>query len=116
MCSNHSAPYHNKRNRRRHWASPRYRFFRNVRAYMIFNIVVMALMVTGSGVIGLWKVSVIWGAILFIKYVRLYGWPGTHGWFSDDWKDWMHERESRRGNEAEPLDPKDPHWRDHDLV
>ena len=117
MCSNHSAHYHAKRRHsRKHWGSPRYRFFRNLRAYVIFNIVMVALMLSGGGFIGLWKVSMIWGAVLFIKYVRLYGWPGANGWFSDDWKEWMHEREHRRRNEAEPLDPKDPGWRDRDLV
>lgn len=87
------------------------RFYRMFRSFLIFNAVVVALFVFGRTSGGLFLASVIWGAILFSRYVKLFGWPGTNGWFGEDWQAWMEERERKNYN-----DDDGPAIRDKDLV
>ncbi len=64
----------------------------------------------------------IWSIILGVRYIKAFGWPGTEGWLSDDWEDWMEERERRREDERNPepepleLPEAQPVWRERDLV
>lgn len=93
-------------------ASPKLKFYRNLRAFLVFNLIFSVLSFLGSG-FEFWKVSAIWSIFLAIKYVKLFGLPGTNGWFSDDWDDWMMEREAQ----YDPAEADRPaNWREKDLV
>lgn len=97
--------------------SPRVRFYRNLRAYGIFHLVLLALSMVSGDWVSIWPVTVFWGMGLGIQYVKLFGWPGTNGWFGGDWEAWVEERERREQGAPEPLDPRDnPNWRGKDLV
>lgn len=106
MCKNH----HNGRKRKAH--TPRAKFYRNLKSFLIFNLVFAVLSIMGGGFPFL-KISAIWGIFLAIGYVKAFGLPGTNGWFSDDWEDWMTERELRYSPEE---DYDRPEWREKDLV
>lgn len=96
--------------------SPRVRFYRSLRAYVIFHMVMMALSLLSGHLVNIWPVTVFWGLALAIQYVKFFGWPGTQGWFGRDWEDWINERE-RREQGPEPLDPRqDTSWKGKDLV
>lgn len=79
------------------------KFRKSLRAFLGFNFVVFIFMLFGSAS-GLWKVSIIWGAILAIKGKRL---------FNKDRDDY---------NRPDPHDreqygrPKRPNWKKKDLV
>lgn len=106
--------------------SERVKFYRNLRSFIIFNIVMLGLWTVGSGFTGLWFVSKIWGVFLLIHYLKVNGLPGTKGWLSDDWEAWMEERENRRAkntweDEPEPIvrEPRrrrEKMWQERDLV
>lgn len=102
--------------------SERVKFYRNLRSFIIFNMVMAGLWFIGSGIAGLWTISKIWGIFLAVHYVKVNGLPGTKGWLSKDWEAWMEEREARRWEEEpetivdEPLEMKRPQWRENDLV
>lgn len=61
---------------------------------------------------------------LGLHYVRLQGVPGTKGWLSDDWFDWIQARYPYQPHDTEGTKPKgsaagedyDPLWKDKDLV
>lgn len=103
-------------------SSERMKFYRNLRSFIIFNIVMAGLSVFGSGFAGFWFIAKIWGVFLAIHYIKINGLPGTKGWLSKDWEAWMEERESRRMEDEpetivdEPLEMKQPQWRERDLV
>lgn len=107
MCKRHDRNYAKTRK------SPKLKFYRNLRAFLIFNLIFAVLSFLGSG-FEFWKVSAIWSIFLAIGYVRLFGLPGTNGWFSDDWEDWMTEREAQPYTSAEKSRPTN--WREKDLV
>jgi len=108
MCRNHNHKYSKKPQ------SPKLKFYRNLRGFFIFNLVMMALIFMGSGFAAFWKISAIWSVFLLINYVKVFGMPGTNGWFSDDWEDWMAEREAQRSNLTG--ESRRPGWREKDLV
>ncbi len=111
MCRNHP----NHKNSKKRNKSPRYRFYRNLRGFMIFNLVMFILGITGNGFGAYWEISAIWSIFLVISYVRAFGLPGTHGWFSDDWEAWMAEREAKHSSfSSVDADVKD--WKEKDLV
>jgi hypothetical protein len=126
MCNNNKNDIFGKQNRE---AAERAKFYRNLRSFIIFNLVMFGLWITGSGFAGLWFVSKIWGIFLFVHYIKINGMPGTKGWLSNDWAAWMEERESRRSydsdswnDEPEPIvrEPRSKRrekvWQERDLV
>lgn len=105
--------------RQRGPVSEKMKFYRHLRSYLIFNFVLLMLMMMDGGGLGLWKVSFIWGIFVGVHYIKAFGWPGTNGWFGEDWEAWMEERERRRYEDGpEPLsqEPRRPDWREKDLV
>ena len=116
-----------KRRRSKDESSDRMKFYRNLRSFIIFNIVMAGLWITGSGLADLWWISRIWGVFLAVNYINFNGLPGTKGWLSKDWEAWMEEREKQReagSQEAAPEEPVvleremdyAPRWRERDLV
>ncbi|PHN04216.1 2TM domain-containing protein [Flavilitoribacter nigricans] len=107
---------------RRKQASEKIKFYRHLRSFIIFNIIMAGLWVAGSGLAGLWAIARIWGIFVAVHYIKVNGLPGTKGWLSKDWEDWMEAREKRRwDNEPEtivdePFEMKQPQWRERDLV
>lgn len=87
------------------------RFYQSLRSFLIFNGIITLLFLFGRTGGGLFTVSLIWGAVLFARSVKLFGWPGTNGWLGRDWEDWMAHRERNR-----PTDDDEPAIRDRDLV
>lgn len=80
------------------------KFRKSLKGFLTFNFVIFILMITGMGGAGLWKISVIWGAILAIK--------GRHYLKTED-----HPREDYTGPSREQYGrPRRPEWRDKDLV
>ncbi|MEZ4994880.1 MAG: 2TM domain-containing protein [Saprospiraceae bacterium] len=125
MCNSNKNDLFGNRKRE---PSEKVKFYRNLRSFIIFNMVMAGLWIMGSGFGGLWFVAKIWGVFLFIHYLKVNGMPGTKGWLSDDWSAWMEERESRRpthetwDEEPEPIvhEPrrrrKEKVWQERDLV
>lgn len=109
------------RRHKRNETSEKMKFYRHLRSFIIFNIVMAGLWIMGSGAAGLWTVGKIWGIFLAVHYLKINGVPGTKGWLSDDWEAWMEERERRQWEkEPEPLE-KEPefekvYWQERDLV
>ena len=97
------------------------RFYRSLRSFLIFNIAMAGLSLAGSGLSGLWFLGKIWAVFLIIQYVKVNGVPGTKGWLSKDWEDWMEARASREWQEEreelvmEP-EPEKVVWRERDFV
>lgn len=96
-------------------------FYRHLRSFLIFNIVMAGLWFFGSGLAELWEIGKIWGIFLAVHYIKVNGIPGAKGWLGRDWEAWMEERE-RRSWEDEPerivddMEMKQPQWRERDLV
>lgn len=119
MCRNKS----NYRRRKKQEPSERMKFYRHLRSFIIFNVVMALLALVGSGLAGLWTIAKIWGVFLVVHYIKVNGLPGTKGWLSNDWEAWMEEREHRRRDE-EPeilvdemeMPRAQPQWRERDLV
>lgn len=83
------------------------KFRKSLRSFFGYNFVIFILMILGMGGVFLWKISVIWGAILAFKGYGIYG---------------SEERETRSfTTEEEPTReqygrPRRPEWKDKDLV
>ena len=103
------------RNKNKTSQSPRYKFYSNLRGFFIFNLIMIVLYVTGNGFDWFWKISAFWSIGLVIGYVKAFGMPGANGWLSDDWQDWMAEREARRAEQSASFE-NNPGWKDKDLV
>ena len=84
--------------------NPEAKFRKHLRSFLGYNFVIFILMILGMGGATLWKISVIWGAILAIKGYRLFG--------EEDCKREVEEVPST----AQYGRPKRPQWRDKDLV
>ncbi|MCB0607625.1 MAG: 2TM domain-containing protein [Lewinella sp.] len=98
--------------------SPKMRFYKRLRSYLIVNMIMFFLTMSGHAQ-GWWTASMIWGIFIAVSYVKAFGFPGTNGWFGEDWNDWMEERERRKTEETpEPLyyEGSDRKWRDRDMV
>jgi hypothetical protein len=80
------------------------KFRKSLRAFLTFNLVIFILMITGIGGAGLWKISIIWGAILAIK--------GRHYLKQEDRDDSRDDTPSKEQYGR----PRRPEWRDKDLV
>ncbi|MCB0638101.1 MAG: 2TM domain-containing protein [Lewinella sp.] len=109
MCSSH---HHSRSHADRGPEAEKRRFAKSVRAFLTFNLVMVILMMMGSGVFFFWKVSVIWGAILAIKGLSLYGWPDKDRYDDNDFQDDDRYREQQEYHRR----PRRPSWRDKDLV
>jgi hypothetical protein len=83
------------------------KFRKSLRSFFGYNFVIFILMILGMGGVILWKISVIWGAILAFKGYSIYG---------------REERETPGfTTEEEPSReqygrPRRPEWKDKDLV
>ena len=86
--------HRNNMHRKGKRSSKKIQFYRNLRSFLIFNLVMAGLWVAGSGLSGLWGLGKIWAIFLVVQYVQINGLPGTKGWLSKDWEDWMEARES----------------------
>lgn len=121
MCNHRKNNLYNKRR-----PTKRMEFYRHLRSFIIFNIIMAGLWVLGSGLAGLWAIAKIWGVFLAVHYIKVNGLPGTKGWLSNDWEAWMEDRENRRRDDwedepetivDEPMMRKaEPMWRENDLV
>ena len=107
MCRNRSNHPNQKHQ------SPKMKFYRGLRSFFIFNIVMSILYITGNGFDWFWKISAFWSIGLVIAYVKAFGMPGANGWLSEDWEAWMAERE--KNAPATPRTNK-PAWKEKDLV
>lgn len=123
MCKRNQTNYDYNKTR----PTKRMEFYRHLRSFIIFNIVMAGLWVFGSGLAGLWVIAKIWGVFLAVHYIKVNGLPGTKGWLSKDWEAWMEERENRRRDDYWEDEPEtivgeperrkaEPMWRDNDLV
>lgn len=83
------------------------KFRKSLRSFFGFNFVVFILMILGMGGVVLWKISVIWGAILAFKGYGLYGREEKDG------KDMTFEEDPSPQQYGRP---KRPQWKDKDLV
>jgi hypothetical protein len=80
------------------------KFRKNLRAFLTFNLIIFIFMITGIGGAGLWKISIIWGAILAIK--------GRHYLKKEDQDETCFDTPSKEQYGR----PRRPDWRDKDLV
>ena len=89
------------------YAKKEAKFRKSLRSFLTFNVIIFAMMIFGMGGAVLWKISVIWGAILAFKGYGLYG---------------CEEKAERDIAVEEELSseqygrPKRPQWKDKDLV
>ncbi|MCB9081096.1 MAG: hypothetical protein H6555_05230 [Lewinellaceae bacterium] len=120
MCSSHShhTRYEYRQQHRHHYyRSPKARFLKQVRSFLVFQLVMTVLFITGHGMIGLWKISMFWAIGLGIGYIRHFGWPGAEGFLSNDYLEWLDEKDRQKGDTpTEDPSPKKASWRDRDLV
>ncbi|RME97854.1 MAG: hypothetical protein D6772_09865 [Bacteroidetes bacterium] len=86
-------------------AKDEHKFRRHLRKFLTFNLILFILMLVGVGVSGLWKISLIWGAFLALKYRR----------FLDKKREeqWPEEEVTKREQYGRP---RKPNWRRKDLV
>lgn len=120
MCSNQTHRYNRRRGKRE--TSERMKFYRHLRSFIIFNLVMAGLWLTGNDFADIWGIGRIWGVFLAIHYIKVNGIPATKGWLSKDWEAWMQERESQHWEDEpetivdEPLREPMPRWKEKDLV
>ena len=81
------------------------KFRKSLRAFLTFNLIIFIFMITGIGGAGLWKISIIWGAILALK--------GRHYLKQED-----NDNNNRHDTPSKEQygRPRRPEWRDKDLV
>lgn len=94
---------------------PKVKFYKSLRSFLTFNVIIFVLCILG-GSWGLFKISAIWGLVLFARYIKIFGWPGSNGWLGGEWEEWMQHRERTRYHQPSnnPADSVD--WKDRDLV
>lgn len=112
MCQR--SKYHHRH--KRSAESEKMKFYRHLRSFLFFQIAMLFLWMMGSGLAGLWSVAKIWGVFLLIHYLKVHGLPGTKGWLSRDWEDWMAAREANEYVEEIEDEPGRPEWKEKDLV
>ena len=104
---------------------PRVRFYKRLKKYIKTLFVLFALgTFLDSGffeIFGL--VALFWGLSLALKAIKLGGIPGTNGWLSQDWEEWIKHRHNNpptdipgKQNNKEAGEDYDPLWKDKDLV
>lgn len=101
--------------------SPKATFYKKLRAYLgaLATIFTLAVLVD-DGFFDIFRlVAAIGGISLSLRFVKLNGLPGTKGWLSDDWFDWIQARyphASAQAPKPEKGEDYDPLWKDKDLV
>ncbi len=101
--------------------SPKATFYKKLRGYLgaLATIFALALLVD-DGFFDIFRlVAAIGGISLGLRFVKLNGLPGTKGWLSDDWFDWIQARYPPTAAEApgsKTGEDYDPLWKDKDLV
>ena len=83
------------------------KFRKSLRSFFGYNFVIFILMILGMGGVVLWKISVIWGAILAFKGYGIYG--------SEERKTPGFNTEEEPSREQYGR-PRPPEWKDKDLV
>lgn len=100
--------------------TPRARFYRSARSLLLTLLVLGGLgLFVDRDIFSLARViAFCWGISLFVKYVKMAGLPGTRGWLSDDYLDWVNHRETTTNTDNDPNDGEDydPLWKEKDLV
>lgn len=105
--------------------SPEAGFYKSLRAYIMTLLILFAAgVILSHGFFNVFRIVAFWwGIALAIKLVKFRGLPGTKGWLSDDWFDWINRRYP-----SEPIEPinnhkkptpgedYDPLWKDKDMV
>lgn len=103
--------------------SPRARFYKSLRGFIItMSGFLLASLLIDNGFFDLFKlIGAIWGISLAVRYIKFEGIPGTHGWLSEDWFEWIKnrypydpsKRPNKKGGDGKDYDPL---WKDKDLV
>lgn len=83
------------------------KFRKSLRSFLTFNFVIFIMMVVGMGGAILWKISVVWGAILAFKGYGIYGKEEKCSTTFSTEEEPSKEQYGR---------PKRPQWKDKDLV
>ncbi len=92
---------------------------------MALSAIFAAAVLIDSDFFDIFRLVAAFAAIsLGLHYVRLQGVPGTKGWLSDDWFDWIQARYPHKAQGPEASSPQrraageayDPLWKDKDLV
>ena len=105
--------------------SSKAKFYKSLRSYIITLIAIFtAACFIDNDIFDLFRlVALWWGIALSIHFMKLRGIPGTNGWLSDDWFDWIQSRYpasegSVKTNRSGDIDGEDydPLWKDKDLV
>ena len=122
-CSHHDHYSDERLQYVRHGRKPvseKMRFYKHLRSFLIVNTILFFLAVSGRGGFGWIEITMIWGIFVAFHYMKVYGLPGTKGWFGEDWRAWMEERErTKKEDQPEPLyyeESGDPQWRKRDMV
>lgn len=112
--------------RRKHChQNPKVRFYQKLKSYLKVLFVLFTLGVfLDNDFFDLFSlVALIGGISLGLKAIKINGVPGTKGWLSDDWFDWIkHRYEEEPTNISNNFSAKeegedyDPIWKDKDLV
>lgn len=94
------------------------KFAKDLNTFRNISLIFLILWITG--VIGgaVWKFMFIWGAILFIKGVKEYGWPGEGNWPGWQKSDYEQEEDAYDYSEQDKYrrPKRRPTWRKKDLV
>lgn len=88
------------------------KFAKSVRAYILVNFIMIAIMLSGSNISGWWTAALIWGAVLAANGLSIYGWPQPQA-DDDDYED---EQDRYREQRDYHRRPKRRQWRNKDLV
>lgn len=106
--------------------SSRAKFYKSLRGYIITLMVLFAAgIVIENDFFEIFRIVAFWWGIgLGIHFIKFRGLPGSNGWLSDDWFDWIQarypytEKEENTTTRKNDLDGEDydPLWKDKDLV
>ncbi len=107
-------------------AREKIKFYRHLRSYIIVNAFMMFITLFSGGGFSWFPVILFWGMGLAFHYLKVFGWPGSDGIFSEDWERKMAEEDKEEAEEEmETLDDFDHHpvkekepklWEEDDLV
>ncbi|NJO87162.1 MAG: hypothetical protein HC821_03930 [Lewinella sp.] len=99
------------------------KFYRSLRSYLatLFALLMIGTLVDKGFYEIFQVVAAWWGAWIIIQYIKINGIPGTKGWLSNDWAEWIQHRYNHPNgvkNQESTQDGEayDPLWKDKDLV
>ena len=93
-----------------HQEDPRADFYRQLQNAAKAVLILVALgMFVNQGFFKLARLSFFISAVfLGLRYLKIEGLPGTKGWLSEDWRDWMENRyESKENSEGRKIEIDD---------